>query len=172
MKDLDTAFSGYDRLVRQVNRIRTWTVTLLFAAVGIVVTGNAPSNISITAPAFVGMIGFLVLELRERSSLLFNKNEVLNLERIFMISDNLVYEKEIWEYEFRDLRLAKLDRKQKLAHLLKASKNIQVLFWYGFCSNILVAANLSPCEYAVLFSSDTQTECRASTEEPNAELSS
>ena len=140
LKELDTAFSGYERLVRQVNLIRAWTVTLMVASVGFLVSGKAISTLAVALPAFSTLIGFLILELRERSSMSFNKAEVLNIERIFMIENKEKYEQELQNYEYRDLRLNKLDRSEKVKHLVSSVKNVQVIFWYLFWVLVVATA--------------------------------
>lgn len=139
-KDLDTAFSGYERLIRQVNLIKAWTVTIMVACVGFLVSGKAISTSSVLLPAFATLMGFLILELRERSSMSFNKLEVLNIQRILMIEDKRQYEKELREYEFRDLRLNKLERADKIKHFISSAKNVQVFFWYIFWVTVILLA--------------------------------
>jgi hypothetical protein len=132
MADLSTAFSGYERLVRQVNLIRAWTVALMGASMGWIAVGRGPDPASVGLPAGVALLAFLVLELRERSSMRFNKAEVLALERMLMTDDQAQFEEELRAYEFRDLRLNRLPRLVKLRHLVRSVISPQVVFWYGF----------------------------------------
>lgn len=133
LKDLETAFSGYERLVRQVNSIRTWTVTIMVACIGFLITKYQTIPIYVVAvPAMITLLAFLILELRERSSMKFNKAEVIDIENLLMITDNEEFKKAIHEYIFRDLRLNKLDRGKKLGHLIDSLLNFQITYWYFF----------------------------------------
>lgn len=134
IKDLETAFAGYQRLVTQVNSIRTWTVTIMSASIALTLTNNAIVPGAVIGTAFVALAAFALLELRERSSMSFNKNEVVNLERIFMIRDVVVYNSEIDQYVFRDIRLGRIARREKVRHLVRSTKNWNIVLWYGFWS--------------------------------------
>jgi hypothetical protein len=136
-EDLKTAFSGYDRLIRQVSEIRRWTVTVQVAALGIAISGKLPTASAALIPAAVALLAFMILELRERSSMRFNKKEVLEIERIFMIKDLESYRKAVSEFEFRDLRLDKIDRPTKLLHLAASIFDLNILLWYGFWAVIV-----------------------------------
>jgi len=83
MEDLKTAFTGYDRLVRQISEIRRWTVTVEVAAIGLVMSKQISSMAVFTVPATLALLAFMLLELRERSSMRFNKKEVLAIENIY-----------------------------------------------------------------------------------------
>ena len=135
--DLETAFSGYERLVRQVNLIRAWTVALMVAALGWLIAAKPPSPYLVVYPSTAALFAFLVLELRERSSMRFNKTEVLNLQAILMIEDQGEYEKAIRAYRFRDLRLEHLTRAERLGHLVDSTFTPQVVFWYLFWALVL-----------------------------------
>ena len=138
IEDLKTAFSGYERLIRQVNLIRAWTVGLMVAALSWLVSGRPPSTVLVFIPAGVALFAFLVLELRERSSLKFNKSDVLRVEEILMLQDQTDYEQRLRDYEFRDIRLSKLTRADKIGHMLDSLFSPQIIFWYGFWLVILV----------------------------------
>lgn len=131
LKDLETAFSGYQRLVVQVNSIRTWTVTVISASLVLILTNQSVKPLLIDAIALIAMLAFLILELRERSSMAFNKTEVLKIERILMETDQIKYEKLITEYVFRDLRLVEISRYSKLLHLFGSIRSWNVIIWYG-----------------------------------------
>jgi hypothetical protein len=66
-EDLKTAFSGYDRLVRQVGEVRTWTVTIEIAALGLLLSGKLKDPIAAFVPAALALAAFLLLELRART---------------------------------------------------------------------------------------------------------
>ena len=140
LKDLEHAFSGYHRLITQVNSIRTWTVTLMSASLALVLTSQSANSLFIVMIALIAMFAFSVLELRERSSMAFNKGEVLSLEKILMETDQKKYETLIYQYEFRDLRLTRLTRKEKLKHLIASARSWTVFVWYGFWLLLLCLA--------------------------------
>jgi hypothetical protein len=142
MTDLETAFSGYERLVRQVNLVRAWTVAIMVAALGWIVSREASTPHLVLYPASAALFAFLILELRERSSMRFNKSEVLKVQNILMIEDLVKYETELRAYKFRDLRLAELSRADKLGHLVDSAFNPQVFVWYGFWILVLGFAML------------------------------
>lgn len=141
VEDLKTAFSGYDRLIRQVSDIRRWTVTTEVAALGLAISNKLPSSSTALVPAAVALIAYMILELRERSSMRFNKKEVLEIERIFMISDNAEYVRFVDAFEFRDLRLSKIERATKLLHLVASVFDLNITLWYGFWALIILYAS-------------------------------
>lgn len=140
IKDLESAFAGYHRLVTQVNSVRTWSVSVMAAAIGFLLTRSTHTPEAVLATAIGALVAFMVLELRERSSMHFNKLEVLAIQTIFMVRDQARYQKQIEEYQFRDLRLAKLSRQDKVVHLLRSLMSWQVFVWYGFWLLALFAA--------------------------------
>jgi hypothetical protein len=129
IKDFETAFKCYDKLVSKIASIRQWTVTIMVAMILYTFSdGNFLPNIIF--PVFICFSAFLILELRERSSMRFDKQEILSTERIFMLEDNEEYQRKIHEYIFRDLKLGHLSRKSKLRHLIQSIRKPEVLFWY------------------------------------------
>jgi uncharacterized membrane protein len=137
-EDLKTAFSGYDRLVRQVGEVPTWTVTLEVAALGVLLSGKLAHAMASLVPAMLALAAFMILELRARSSMRFNKDEVMAIERIFMIGGQLPYAEAISKYEFRDLRLSNLSRATKLLHLSASAFDLNVGLWYGFWATVIL----------------------------------
>jgi hypothetical protein len=132
LKDMESAFVGYQRLITQVNSVRTWTVTLMSASLALVLTSQTANPVYIATIALTALFAFSLLELRERSSMAFNKAEVLRIEKILMEIDQIKYASLIHQYEFRDLRLVRLSRKQKLRHLIASAKSWTVIVWYAF----------------------------------------
>jgi hypothetical protein len=140
LKDLESAFAGYQRLITQVNSVRTWTVTLMSASLALVLTSQTANPFYIAVIALIAIFAFSLLELRERSSMAFNKAEVLKIEQILMERDQKKYESLIVQYEFRDLRLVRLSRKEKLRHLVASARSWTVIIWYGFWFQLLCLA--------------------------------
>lgn len=130
--DLESAFAGYERLVGQVNSVRNWTIGVMVASMGWFLSGTNPDPILILTLSGFALCGLLILELRERSSMDFNKSEVLAIQKMLMIEDPSEYNQLLREYVFRDLRLSQLTRRKKMKHLVRSALQPQVLFWYGF----------------------------------------
>jgi hypothetical protein len=129
IKDFETAFKCYDKLVSKIASIRQWTVTIMVAMILYTFSnGNLLPNIIF--PVFICFFAFLILELRERSSMRYDKQEILQTERIFMLENNEEYQKKIEEYIFRDLKLSRLGRKAKIMHLVQSMRKPEVIFWY------------------------------------------
>jgi hypothetical protein len=131
MKDFDTAFSCYDKLVGKVMSIREWTVTVMIALIVFNLTYADMELINTLITVAICMGAFLILELRERSSMKFDKAIILEMEQIFMNQDNNDYELKIKEFVFRDIRLCKLGRKAKIMHLIQSCKKPEVIVWYS-----------------------------------------
>jgi hypothetical protein len=110
------------------------------ASLALAFTNNAVSSRSVVIIAILALASFLLLELRERSSMSFNKKDVIDIERIFMEKDQARYKALIGAYEFRDLRLSRLSRLRKLLHLIKSLKHWTVLLWYSFWLSALIVA--------------------------------
>jgi hypothetical protein len=140
LADLASAFHGYDRLIRQVSLIRAWTVALVVAALGWIISGKSSLPYLVIYLTTATLFSFLILELRERSSMRFNKSEILEIQKIMMIENQDDYEKAIRIYEFRDLRLAQLTRDKKLGHLVDSVFTPQVIFWYLLWAIIMFCA--------------------------------
>lgn len=148
INDFKTAFNSYEKIVGKIINVRQWTVTLMSGLVLLSLTETIPVY-KIILVAILIIISFLLLELRERSSMSFDKKEIVELEKIFMIKNDFIYKQKIYDYIFRDLKLEKLGRKSKFKHLLKSCRNIEVVFWYltwfvlwVFIYNINIIANV------------------------------
>ena len=130
IKDFETAFKCYEKLLGKIANVRQWTVTVMVALIVFTLTNKEFSVRDIIATVLICFCAFLILELRERSSMKFDKSVILEMETIFMIQDNDEYESKINEFKFRDLRLTDIKRRQKCFHLLRSLLKTEVLFWY------------------------------------------
>ena len=129
IKDFETAFKCYDKLIGKIASIRQWTVTIMVAMILYTFSdGNLIPNIIF--PVIICSFAFLILELRERSSMRFDKQKILQAERIFMLENEEEYQSKITAYVFRDLKLVGIGRKARLRHLLQSIRKPEVLFWY------------------------------------------
>jgi hypothetical protein len=129
IKDFETAFKCYEHLGNKVSTIRQWTVTLMIAMIGF----SLIYHVSLFNMIFLSgacLASFLLCELRERSSMKYDKNEILLMEKMFMESDNEKYANGIISYKFRDLKLLELSRKEKCLHLWASLRKPIVAFWY------------------------------------------
>ena len=129
IKDFETAFKCYDKLIGKIASIRQWNVTVMVAMIVFTLANNTPRP-DMAIPVIIFFFATLALELRERSSMRFDKQQILELERIFMLKDQKEYEARIENYLFRDLVLRDLGRKSKVMHLIKSIGNNEVIFWY------------------------------------------
>ena len=96
------------------------------------------------------------IELRERSSIRFYKQEILQAERIFMLENEEEYQSKITTYVFRDLKLVSIGRKARLRHLVQSIRKPEVLFWYITWAVIWVVISLSKTGFRHLGLFDSQ----------------
>lgn len=130
-KDFETAFTVYGNTLMKIANIRQWTVTIMVGLLVVLFTAIVDINQILIAVVFC-LLAFLILELRERSSLKYNKKQVLYLETIFQIKDEAEYKKKIETYVFRDLKLRGYGRRKKIMHLFRSLKDIEFLVWMAF----------------------------------------
>lgn len=138
INDFQTAFNCYDRLVGKIASLRQWTVTIMIAMI-IYAFSNGDFLPNIIFPVLISLFTFLILELRERSSMRYNKQEILQTEIIFMLKNHDEYQQKIEDYIFRDLKLGRLGRKTKIMHLVQSLRKPEVIFWYSTWILIWVA---------------------------------
>lgn len=130
-KDFETAFTVYGNTLMKIANIRQWTVTIMVGLLVVLFTSIVNLSQILIAAAFC-LFSFLVLELRERSSLKYNKKQVLYLEDIFQIKDEAKYREKIESYVFRDLKLKSYGRRKKIKHLFRSLKDIELIIWTVF----------------------------------------
>ena len=143
-KDFETAFTVYGNTLMKIANIRQWTVTIMVGLLVVLFTTTA-NLIQIMIAAAFCLIAFLVLELRERSSLKYNKKQVLYLEEIFQIKDETLYKEKIESYVFRDIKLNEYGRRKKIKHLFRSLKDMELIVWVIFW--IIVWAVFSLVKY-------------------------
>jgi len=129
IKDFETAFKCYDKLVSKIIGIRQWTVTIMIALMLFTLREGNINNVLF--PVIVSFVVFLIMELRERSSMKFDKRQIINLENIFSLEDENEYMQKIKDYVFRDIYLSKLTKWTKIIHFLKSMKKSEVIIWYA-----------------------------------------
>jgi len=129
-KEFDTGFSSYQRLENKVASLRQWTVTINAGFV-LYVLSNNKNLLILFAVVFMFMIILLLLELRVRSSMNFDKSNILKLERLFNEKNYQIYKTEIEKYIFRDIRLLELNAKIKLEHYFCSMYKGEVMIWYS-----------------------------------------
>jgi hypothetical protein len=140
-KDLDTAFQIYGRYSSQVDTLRGWSLTLLLAYLGFLISIK-PGSVSVLFPFVVVMSLFAYLEGRYRSYQSFPGKEVREVEAIFMETDHTKFVDMIRQYEFRDLRMHKR-RMGRIERIINASKfmlSLEVVTWYSLLFTLLIVA--------------------------------
>lgn len=129
----ETAFKCYDGLISKISSIRQWTITIMIALMIIILT-NQVRLTSIMIPVIISLSTLLILELRARVSMNFNKNEILFLEKLFETSNEAEYKVKLKEYIFRDTRLvdiSKVGRVKQIRRFVRPVMKAEVLLWYG-----------------------------------------
>jgi hypothetical protein len=132
MKDYDSLFNVYGRETNIVFLFRGWTITLLTGYYGFLMASKFEYSLFFinAIPLFV-ITMFLLLEVGERSIMLKLIEELRNLEKMFMETDEEILKKSIMEYEFRDIRDIKTySLKNRMKNYLKTFGRPQVLSWY------------------------------------------
>lgn len=129
-KEFETGFGNYQKLEGKVASLRQWTITINVGLV-LYLLSNNHNLLTLFSVIFVFMSIILILELRERSSMKFDKDNILLLENIFNEKNYQKYKDSIDVYIFRDLRLSKLNARTKLKHYTKSLYKGEVIVWYG-----------------------------------------
>ncbi|MEI6556185.1 MAG: hypothetical protein WCL70_11395 [Paludibacter sp.] len=129
-KEFDTGFASYQKLEGKVASLRQWTITINVGFVLYLLSNNHNFK-TMVAIIFIFMLIILILELRERSSMRFDKENILKLEKLFNEQNYSIYKTEIEKYTFRDLRLSNFSAKTKLRHYSKSMYKGEVIVWYG-----------------------------------------
>lgn len=129
-KEFDTGFSNYQKLEGKVASIRQWTITLNVAFV-IYTLERCDRLTPILIVALLIMLLIFLHELRTRTSMNFDKGNILHLENIFNTKDSDEYIKMVLEYKFRDEIISNLDAQSKLKHYRNALYKGELIVWYG-----------------------------------------
>lgn len=129
-KEFETGFGNYQKLEGKVASLRQWTITINVGLV-LYLLSNNHNLFTLFSVIFAFMSIILILELRERSSMKFDKDNILQLENIFNEKNYQKYKDSIEDYIFRDLRLSKLNARTKLKHYTKSIYKGEVIVWYG-----------------------------------------
>jgi len=129
-KEFDTGFNSYQRLEGKIGNVRQWTITINVGFAVYVLSENK-NLIMLFLVITIFMLILLLLELRTRSSMAFDKGNILKLERLFDEKNNEMYRKCVEEYKFRDERLSELTAITKLKHYFCSFFKGEVIVWYG-----------------------------------------
>lgn len=132
MKDYDSAFSVYGREETIVYNFRTWTITLISAYIGFLLTRTQPVVLKDSTPGFIIIIIFYILEVSERSVMKRIVDEVRKIETIFMITNEKKLKAEIMAYKFRDIRDDERKFLKYVWDFMKAFFAMQVFWWFIF----------------------------------------
>lgn len=129
-KEFETGFHSYQRVEAKVANLRQWTVTINLGF--FIYMATYDKNLAVlTIVISVCMIIMLLLELRSRSSMAFDKKNIIEIEEIYHLEKLEEYLNRIKEYRFREEKLQKLSAPQKLICYLKSLCKGEVLVWYG-----------------------------------------
>jgi hypothetical protein len=127
-----------------VSTLRGWTVTLLLAYLGFLVSVKSTNVLTILPFVFVLLL-FLYLEAGSRARLTALRTEMGEIENIFMETDAAKFTQLIQKFEFRSLKDAKAQkfwirgRFEQLRYALL----LEVCTWYLSELLIIIAAYLA-----------------------------
>ncbi len=145
LKELDAAFSWYQHVEGQISNWRALTITVLLGYIGFLFTVKVSDNAMIV-PLIVIQIPFLLLEIYKRAHLVFLSENIEVIERIFTLTKEAQFLKEVRDFEFRDQRLKYyrvLTPKGILLWLkltLLGFINLDAIIWYAI---IIVSATIA-----------------------------
>lgn len=129
-KEFETGFNSYQRVEAKVATLHQWTVTINLGFIIYMATYN--NHLTHLSIILMGcMIIFLLLELRARSSMAFDKTNILEIEDICNEKTRSKYIKRIQEYKFREEKLKELIACQKFKCYFCSVKKGEVIVWYS-----------------------------------------
>lgn len=131
VKDWEIGFGMYSKHVSQITTIRGWTLTLILAYLGFLVS-TQNFNLYLQIPMAFVIGGFFILELIEGMHMQFIGRRTLKIERIFSHPDIETRSREIKQYLFRDVELHERTHTDRLKWILSYAKGVRVVFWYFF----------------------------------------
>ena len=143
VKDLDTAFEVYSRYVTRLTSLRGWTVTILLAYMGFLISNKTDKVIALL-PLGLILLLFMYLEAVYRGELRFLAKEVREVQEIFMEDDPAKFADRIRDYTFRDLR-AHAVRETRMNRMIKPLKFMllpETIAWYFLLLLLAVACYL------------------------------
>ena len=84
IKDYEGAYDSYKRHESHIFTIRGWTITLIVAYLGFLITLNNFSNYFLILPVAILLFFFFLLESAERCYMSLTGDTMLRIEKIFM----------------------------------------------------------------------------------------
>lgn len=142
-KDLDTAFQVYGRYITRLTSLRGWTVTIVIAYMGFLITNKTDKVIALL-PLGLILLLFMYLEAIYRRELRFLAKEVRKVQEIFMEDDPAKFADRIREYKFRDLRSHAV-RESHMNRIIKSLRYVflpEIIVWYLLLLLLAVACYL------------------------------
>ena len=99
----------------------------------------------VVTPFVIVVMLFVYLEAGQKQVMDFDGSEVRGIEAIFMETDPTAFAKKIEQYEFRDIRLNKMQSPfwRSLFERTKHSFSKSVVVWYGFQVLSVIATYLA-----------------------------
>jgi len=132
LKEYDSLFTVYGRETSIVYNFRGWTILLLSAYFTYVFTVKHYALPFLYLPGVFIIITFYFLEVSERSVMRYLRQEIRNLERVFMLETTLDFNMAVLKFEFRDLKDEKKPFRGKVANFIKAMFSLKILAWNLF----------------------------------------
>lgn len=144
VKDWEIAHATYQGHFNYISTLRGWTVTLLLAYIGFLVSIKS-DNFLIILPFVIVLLVFMYLEggARARAALLVD--EIRGIERIFMESDAVKFTELVRAYEFRDIRPYRLSAGglRERIHILRYMLRSTIVGWHLALLLLVTAAYLA-----------------------------
>jgi hypothetical protein len=138
VKDYETAFQVYGREEVIVYNFRSWTITLVSAYLGFLLTKTNTLELRDAIPGIVVIFIFYILEVSERSVMKRIVEDVRRIENIFMETSELNLKKNILLYKFRDIRDKERNIIIEVFDFIKSLFAIQVIWWFIFITTTYI----------------------------------
>jgi len=131
MKDYDTAFHAMNRCNTKILQLKQWCIVIILAIITISYAQNEQELIIKCIPLATYLL-FLILEIRVISAKKFDHDQVIFLEKIFMIRDEEEYRSKIMNYEFRSTYYEKNQKISDKIICFINSITVEFLLWHIF----------------------------------------
>lgn len=147
VKEYDSLFQIYDRETTLVTNYRSWCLLLLGIFFTFVYTIKPSRFRYVVSPVVIIIVTTILMEISERSVMLYLLKELRNLERVFMLEDKNKFNYAVTHYTFRDLKDENRSFFEQLKFYGSCFSNGQVLMQMGFWLLFLIAINWALLRY-------------------------
>jgi hypothetical protein len=131
-KDYETAFASYERHSSHIVSIRSWSIALVVAYMGLITTFKRGFDLTLALPAIVIIIGFYFLEAIQKSFCMLNSSNIREIDILFLIEDSEKFLDAIKNYNFRNLKIKNESTDIRVKRYFFALRNKQTFVWYIF----------------------------------------